>query len=77
MNYILINCSSDGDTYQLFNTRKEGEKAFRASRKERADDINQILLLRPETVGAPFGFGARGDIFGAKVILSFEADDFY
>jgi len=73
--YILINCSFDGDQYKLVQNLEEGKNAF----KESIDTgfFHNIYLLEVE-VDNDFGFGSRGDVFGAKVIEEWisEEEDF-
>lgn len=70
--YVLINCSFDGDSYQLFSEVADGVDAFNQSME--SGYYHQVYLLKPN-VGEEFGFGSRGDIFGAETILEWREDD--
>lgn len=65
--FLLINCNYDGDTYALFNDIASAKEAFDESC---ADSWNhRIVLVRPERDAKLFGFGSRGEIFGAEVLF--------
>ncbi len=70
--YILINCSFDGDQYKLVQNLEEGKKAFKESID--TEFFHKIYLLEVE-VGKEFGFGSRGDVFGANVIEEWENEE--
>lgn len=64
---VLICCNYDGDTYALFNKIETAKDEFDA---ECANSMNhRVLLVKPEQIGQSFGFGSRGDIFGAEVLF--------
>lgn len=69
--YVLINCSYDGDSYQLFNEVEEGVEAFNESMES---GFNHLVYLLEPVVGKSFGFGSRGDIFGAEIILEWREE---
>jgi len=74
--YVLINCSYDGDTYQLFTDVDVAVIEFNESME--SDYYYAVYLLKPEmsAIGSlSFGFGSRGDVFGADTILEWRAED--
>lgn len=74
--YLLINCSYDGDTYQLFTDVDVAVIEFNESME--SDYYHAVYLLKPEMsdIGScSFGFGSRGDVFGADIILEWRAED--
>ena len=70
--YLLINCDYDGDTYALFPQLDRAQAAFEESCK--SGFYHHVYLLEPPLTGDDFGFGARGDLFGAHVIEEFEME---
>jgi hypothetical protein len=65
--FLLVNCSSDGDTYQIFQSVEEAKEVF----EKECDNMfsERVVLLEPNSEGRGFGFGSQGDVFGAEVIL--------
>jgi hypothetical protein len=70
---VLINCSFDGDTYALFNKMENAMDAFKASCE--SGFYHRVYLVKPNSIGEEFGFGSRGDIFGAEVIEEFDLEE--
>jgi hypothetical protein len=68
--FLLVNCSSDGDTYQIFQSVEEAKEVF----EKECDNMfsERVVLLEPNDQCKRFGFGSQGDIFGAKVVCEFE-----
>lgn len=74
--FVLINCSYDGDSYQLFTNVEDGVNEFNNSME--SDYYHAVYLLKPEVTSigtSSFGFGSRGDVFGAETILEWTAED--
>jgi hypothetical protein len=70
--YVLINCNWDGDYYAIFNKLESAMEAF----KESTDGFNhKVILVKPNEIGEDFGFGSRGEIFGAEVIQEWDESD--
>lgn len=70
---VLINCNFDGDTYALFNKVDQAKDAFKASVESGWN--HKVLLVKPNEIGEDFGFGSRGDVFGAEIIEEWNSDD--
>ena len=70
---VLINCNFDGDTYALFNKMETAMDAFKASCE--SGWYYKVYLVKPNSIGEEFGFGSRGDIFGAEVIEEFDLEE--
>ena len=66
--YILINLNYDGDSYQIFPNIEDAKKSFDESIDN--DYYHAVFLVKAEP-GVEFGFGARGEIYGADVIEEF------
>jgi hypothetical protein len=44
--------------------------------KESTDGFNhKVILVKPNSIGEDFGFGSRGEIFGAEVIQEWDESD--
>ena len=71
--FVLINCSYDGDTYNLFNKIETAREEFDAACN--SGFYYKVLLVKPDSIGQEFGFGSRGDFFGAELIFEFEEED--
>ena len=70
---VLICCNYDGDTYALFNKIETAKDEFDT---ECANSMNhRVLLVKPEQIGQSFGFGSRGEVFGAEIIFEFDRED--
>lgn len=70
--FLLICCNYDGDTYNLFNKIETAKSEFET---ECENSMNhKVLLVKPDQLGEPFGFGSRGEVFGAEVIFEFERE---
>ena len=68
--FLLVNCNVDGDTYQIFNDATEAKSAF--DKECEGIFTERVVLLEPNKNGERFGFGSRGNIFGAEVVFEFE-----
>lgn len=66
--YVLINLNHDGDSYQLFTNIEDAKKAFNESKES---GYYYSVCLVEATPNTKFGFGSRGDMYGAKVIEEF------
>lgn len=71
--FLLINCNHDGDTYNLFNKIEDSKEEFEVSC---ADERNhRVVLVKLDSLGQEFGFGSRGEIFGAEVIFEYDNEE--
>ena len=68
--YILINFNEGGDSYNFFTDLEEASAAFNDSKYEAtmADYETSVFLLKVQP-GVEFGFGSRGDVYGAEVLM--------
>lgn len=75
--YILINFNEGGDSYNFFTDLEKARTAFNDSKYEATmvDYETSVFLLKVQP-GVEFGFGSRGDVYGAEVIDSSEIDNF-
>lgn len=71
--YVLINCNFDGDSYVLFNKLDRALEDFNSSKESGFN--NRVVLVEPNALEEEFGFGSRGDVFGAKVIEEWSDGD--
>ena len=70
---VLICCNYDGDTYNLFNKIETAKDEFDS---ECANSMNhKVLLVKPDQIGEPFGFGSRGEFFGGEIIFEFDREE--
>jgi hypothetical protein len=67
MNYILINQSYDGDSYKLYPHTEEGLAQAKEDLESGKEDNYSIVIAEVET-GRGFGWGNRGELYGAEVI---------
>ena len=70
--YVLINCSYDGDTYQLFTDRERASGAFTESLDIRSYHALYLLEVEPNQ---EFGFGSRGEVFGAEILEEWQEEE--
>lgn len=70
--YVLINCSFDGDTYQIFTDREKAGHAFEDSLDIRRYHSLYLLEVEPDQ---EFGFGSRGEIYGAEVLEEWHEEE--
>jgi hypothetical protein len=70
--YAIINCSYDGDNYQLFSELSSAQAQFNDSLEVRA--YHAVYLLGVQ-VGVEFGFGNRGEIYGAEILEEWVAEE--
>jgi hypothetical protein len=70
--FLLINCNYDGDSYSIFDKIETAMEAFNESCEEESN--HRVYLVKPE-IGETFGFGSRGEIFGAEIIEEYDEDD--
>lgn len=70
---VLINCNFDGDSYAIFNKMESAMDAFKASCESGFN--HKVYLVKPDSLGEEFGFGSRGEIYGAEVINEWSDDD--
>lgn len=73
--YILINFNEDGDSYNFFTDLEKARTAFNDSKYNAAVCNYTVFLLKIQP-GVEFGFGNRGELYGAEVIDSSELDNF-
>jgi hypothetical protein len=73
--YILINFNEDGDSYNFFTDLEKARTAFNDSKYNAAVCNYTVFLLKIQP-GVEFGFGSRGEVYGAEVIDSSELDNF-
>lgn len=64
--FIVINASSDGDSYSIHATEEAARQAFDEF-NENASADDTVYLAKIDNPKY-FGFGARGDMFGAEVL---------
>ena len=68
-NLILITIGYDDDSYRIFGTNKKDAKtAYKKAVKEADMDSTSSIHLLEVDGECEFGFGGRGDIFGAEII---------
>ena len=71
--FLLINFNHDVDTYNLFNKIEDAKEEFEVSC---ADERNhRVVLVKLDSLGQEFGFGSRGEIFGAEVIFEYDNEE--
>jgi len=72
--YIVINCASDGDSYNIHHTLEEAQKDFNTQKSdiEDAEFYEDALYLASVVPGTKFGWGAHGDFFGGELIAEFS-----
>jgi hypothetical protein len=70
--YVIINLNHDGDSYFLTENLEKAQAEFKACCEE---DYNFKVILCKPTIEGTFGFGSRGDLYGAEVIEEWERED--
>lgn len=69
--YLLISCTYDGDSYELFNDLEKAKARFD---EEKESEWNNIIVLCSPKPGDSFGFG-HGGFYGCEVIEEWEKED--
>jgi hypothetical protein len=67
--YMIIEADPDGDSYELHNELQKAKKSFEEIKKSNTFWGEGTIYLI-EVKDKKFGFGSRGDMFGAEVIES-------
>ena len=70
--FAIINLNHDGDSYFLTENLDKAKAEFNACIEE---DYNFKVILCKPTLEGTFGFGSRGDLYGAEVIEEWERED--
>ena len=75
--YTLIKWSPDGDRYSVFTDGVEAKIAFLDTRRSTLDDrampFSRVTLVKSNP-GVDFGFGTRGELFGAELMADYTND---
>ena len=72
--YMLINCDPDGDSYEIYDNLKEGKESFNEKKKDPPVFGDIIIYLIEVKNPRDFGFGSRGDMCGAEIILEYNSE---
>lgn len=70
--YLLISCTYDGDSYELFNDLEKAKARFE---EEKESEWNNIIVLCSPKPGDSFGFGHGGFYGTCEVIEEWERED--
>ena len=70
--YAIINLNHDGDSYFLTENLDKAQAEFDACINE---NYNFKVILCGPTLEGTFGFGSRGDLYGATIIKEWERED--
>jgi len=67
--YLLISCSEDGDSYNLFDNLDQAKESFKEAKDSK---WNQMVVLCSPKPGDSFGFGSHG-FYGCEVIEEWDS----
>ncbi len=67
--YMIIEADSDGDSYEIHKELQKAKESFE-ERKKSNTFWGEGTIYLIEVKDKKFGFGSRGDMFGAEVIES-------
>jgi len=65
--YVIIEANPEGDSYEIHKKLKDAKKSF-DKRKITPSIWSEGTLYLVEVKDKKFGFGVRGEIYGADVI---------
>jgi hypothetical protein len=71
--YVIINLNHDGDSYFLTENLDKAQAEFNECCKEEEYNF-KVILCRP-TLEGTFGFGSRGELYGAEIIEEWWRED--